>query len=313
MMTTNTQDFNGHIRAAIFDIRGRYVATKRDRDFELALDRLISASNDNGRAEPIRFTSTRETRGIIVVDGAGGGKTSLVKRGLAAHPGLKATDSTKPVVSITVPNPATLKSVAQEALKATGYIGGDKKRTNWEMWDLLRERFQMLGTVVFWIDEAHDLFPRGSKSEAPQILKTFKSLMQGDGAVIVILSGIESLWDSISFDHQVYRRYSKFQLAPMVATADDKLIWKLLTSFCDRAKLAPPEKGDIVERIIHAGRRRFGLCIEQMISAIEIALLRGDAMLDATHFADAFFAQEACPINENVFLVPRWSAINLIA
>ncbi len=229
------------------------------------------------------------------------------------HPGLKPTEMTKPVVSITVPNPATLKSVAQEALKATGYMGGEKKRTVWEMWQLLRERFDMLGTVVFWIDEAHDLFPHGSKSEAPHILKTFKSLMQGEGAVIVILSGVESLWDSISFDHQVQRRYSKFELAPVVVSTDSKLLRTLLADFCDRVGLEAPEGGDLLERIIHAGRKRFGLCIEQMISAIEVALLRGDTKLDARHFADAFFAQEACSISDNVFMSPRWSSINLVA
>lgn len=132
-MTTNNRRSNEEIRAAITSIRGRYIATKRDRDLATALDRVIEIDNETGNAEPVRFTSTGETRGIIVVDGAGGGKTSLVKRGLAAQPGLEATDTTRPVVSITVPNPATLKSVAQEALKATGYPGGGKKRTAWEM------------------------------------------------------------------------------------------------------------------------------------------------------------------------------------
>lgn len=312
-MTTNMQSSKKGTRSAISDIRGQYVTTKRDRDLATALDRVITIDEDTGRAEPVMFTSTGETRGIIVVDGAGGGKTSLVQRGLAAQPGLAATDITRPVVSITVPNPATLKSVAQEALKASGYTGGEKKRTVWEMWELLRERFQMLGTIIFWIDEAHDLFPQGSKSEAPHILKTFKSLMQGDGAVIVILSGVESLWESISFDHQVQRRYSKFELPPVTASTDSNLMGKLLVSFCARVGLEPPEDGDLLERIIHAGRQRFGLCIEQMISAIEIALLRGDTKLDTQHFADAFFAQEACSISENVFLTPRWSSIDLIA
>jgi len=312
-MTTDTQCSKENIRAAVAGIRQRYIATNRDRDFATALDRVITIDEDTGKVEPVRFTSTGETRGIIVVDGAGGGKTSLVKRGLAAQPGLEATDTTRPVISITVPNPATLKSVAQAALKATGYPVGEKRLTVWGMWELLRERFQTLGTVVFWIDEAHDLFPHGSKSEAPHILKTFKSLMQGDGAVIVILSGVGTLWDSISFDHQVQRRYSKFELPPVTASTDSKLIWKLLVNFCDQVGLEPPHRDDLLDRIIHAGRKRFGLCIEQMIGAIEIALLRGDAKLDASHFADAFSAQEACSINQNVFLVPRWSSIDLIA
>ena len=62
---------------------------------------------------------------------------------------------------------------------------------------------------------------------------------------------------------------------------------------------------------MHAGRQRFGRCIEQMIEAIEIASARGDTRLDSQHFADAYFAREACSVAENIFLSPRWSAIQL--
>ncbi|AUC54165.1 hypothetical protein CDO87_13705 [Sagittula sp. P11] len=51
--------------------------------------------------------------------------------------------------------------------------------------------------------------------------------------------------------------------------------------------------------------------IEQMIDAIEIASARGDTKLDSQHFVDAYFAREGCSAGENIFLAPRWSAIQL--
>ncbi|WP_157814989.1 hypothetical protein [Sagittula sp. P11] len=48
-----------------------------------------------------------------------------------------------------------------------------------------------------------------------------------------------------------------------------------------------------------------------MIDAIEIASARGDTKLDSQHFVDAYFAREGCSAGENIFLAPRWSAIQL--
>lgn len=302
------------IRAVTSDLRGKYVRMERDRLFRSSIDRLLNCDEmGNPIPKPVTFTATGETRGIMVVAGAGGGKTSLVRQALSNHPALQPSETRMPCVSVSVPSPATMKSVAREILRASGYAGSERNRPAWDLWNDVRCRFQLLGTVVLWIDEAHDLFPNGSKSEAPQILKTLKSLMQGDGAVIVVLSGVESLWDSISFDHQVQRRYSKFELPPVITSADCKLMWSLLGSFCDRAALQRPERSDLVERLAHAGRHRFGLCIEQIISAIEIALTHGDDRLDVQHFADAFFMQDGCTIGGNVFLSPRWSSIDLSA
>lgn len=302
------------IHAVIDDLRGKYVPLERDERFRSHLDRLLRCDgNGNALPKPVEFTSTGETRGIVVFGNAGSGKTSLVRRAMGKHPALQPSDAAPlPCVSITVPNPATLKSVGLEILKATGYPEPAKRRqTAWEIWSDVRTRFELLGTTVLIIDEAHDLFPKPSKSEAPEILKTLKSLMQGENAVIVILSGISSLWRSIAFDDQVDRRFSKFELPPVATAADRKLVWNMLGRYCQLAGLERPEQGDLVDRLAHAARQRLGLCIEQIINAIEVALLRGDTRLDVQHFADAFFRQESCTVAENVFLAPRWSSINL--
>ena len=46
----------------------------------------------------------------------------------------------------------------------------------------------------------------GSTREIEDMLKTLKSLMQGEGAVIVVLTGSETLWQIASYDDQVKRR-----------------------------------------------------------------------------------------------------------
>ncbi|MCA1775052.1 MAG: TniB family NTP-binding protein [Loktanella sp.] len=312
-MTTTMQLPRKEVRAIIKELRAKYIKMERDRAFLSTFDRLLECDEDgNLIAQPVAWTATGETRGIVVTDGAGGGKTSLVRHALNKHPALQPSDiAAMPCVSITVPSPATAKSVGREILKATTLPVKSVNRTAQDIWDDVAFRFKLLGTVVLWIDEAHDVFPQRSKSEAPAILKTLKTLMQGDSAVIVVLSGVDRLWQNVCFDDQVSRRYFPFALPQVSGAADCKRLWAILGGYCDRASLELPPRGDLIERLVHAGRHRFGRCVEQMIDAIEIALMRGDAQLDIQHFADAFFAQECCAISENVFLVPRWSSINL--
>ena len=312
MTTQDLQDREIN-RRIVANLRGKYVTLKRDHGFNARLDRLLSMDvNGNPVMDGEAGRTAGEKRGIAVVGGAGSGKTSLIKKAIGKHPALQPSeDAPMPVVEITVPNPATMKSVGFEILKKTRYEELANKRTAWEIWNDVRTRFRLLGTLVLVIDEAHDLFPKGSKSEAYEILRTLKSLMQGEGSVIVVLCGIESLYDCISFDYQVQRRFAKFELPPVTTSADSKLVWGLIGTFCDRAGLGRPEQTDLVDRLAHAGRHRLGICIEQIISAIEIALMRGDTTLDIQHFADAFFEQEGCEIGRNVFLSPRWSSIDL--
>ena len=301
------------VRAMIGDLRGKYIKTERDRVFRGTLDRLLECDEEgNPIAQPAKCMATGETRGIVVTAGAGGGKTSLVRHALNKHPALQPSETAAmPCVTISVPSPATSKSVGKALLKATGFPAKSGNRTAQDIWDDVAFRFKLLGTVVVWIDEAHDVFPQSSKSEAPDILKTLKRLMQGESAVIVILSGIDRLWTNVCFDDQVSRRYFPIALPQVSGGTDCKRLWAILGGYCGRAGLELPDRSDLMERLVHAGRQRFGRCIEQMIDAIEIASARGDTKLDSQHFVDAYFAREGCSAGENIFLAPRWSAIQL--
>lgn len=303
------------IRNVIEDLRDIYVSTSRDAAFRTHFDRLL-ACDEQGEPlpKPVTFTKTGETRGIALIDGAGGGKTSLVDRALRRHPAfMGSARDTKPVICASVPSPATLKSIALEIIRQTGYPPPSSKTLAWELWSLVRTRLLVCGTVVLWIDEAHDLFRRQSKSEVQDILRMLKSLMQGEGAVIVILTGIETLWQIASCDDQVKRRFSKIELPPLSNAKDGKALATQIAIFCGHADLAPPDHPELVQRLIYASRERFGRCIENSISAIEVALMNDAVQLESQHFAEAWAMQEGCAPGANVFLSPYWSQIDLAA
>lgn len=289
-------------------LRAVHVTNPRDHAFVEHLNRLLKRSPDGDLLpQAKRFTNTGETRGIMVIDGPGGGKSTMLQRGLSRHPALKGfTDDLRPYIAATVPSPATLKSMAGHLLELTGLPSTSSHREVWSKWQILKERFLLLETAALWIDEAHDLFC----ADKNLILRAIKSLMQGDSAVIVILSGTEQLAEIVRSDPQVQRRFSTLILPPVDSVADRDDILAIIDAHCGIAGLTPPVEKDLVDRLVHAARRRFGRCIEFNIAAIEHALLEGADQLEMHHFAAAWSIAEGDQIDRNVFLAEDWWQID---
>jgi len=301
--------------ASIEELRKTYIRTPRDEMFRLHLDRLLKRGTDGcSLPEPVRFTATGETRGIALVEGPSGGKTSLVHHVLSKHPALQTDDPMRMLwIGVRVPRPATLKSLGLEVLRQSGYPHASASRKEWDIWCLVRDRLRTLGTVVLWIDEAHDLFRAGKAYQIEDILKMLKSIMQGDGAVIVVLTGVDTLWKIASYDDQVKRRYSKVTLPPVSSSKDEKALLGVIHHFSRQVGLEVDLSHDIVERLVHASRNRFGRCIENIVAALETAVLQGANGLDIQHFAEAWAMQEGCDRGKNVFLSPQWAQIDMSA
>ncbi|MCR8827328.1 TniB family NTP-binding protein [Pseudosulfitobacter koreensis] len=297
--------------AAIAKLRDKYIKTQRDIIFQKHLDLLLQRDDTGGLLpKPVIFTATGDTHGIALVEGSGGGKTSLVHHVLDNHPVLQSDDpGYRPVIGVRVPSPATLKSLGWEILRETGYSEVSVSRKEWDIWRLVRARLRMLGTVVLWIDEAHDLFRAGKGIE--DILKMLKSVMQGEGAVILVLTGVDKLWQMASYDDQVKRRYSKVTMPSISAATHEKSLRSLVQSFCDEAGLLPPREVDLIDRLVYASRGRFGRCIENIIAALEMTVLKNETQVTVQHFAESWAMQEGAVPGMNVFLSPRWTDIDL--
>ncbi|ABN78299.1 TniB family NTP-binding protein [Cereibacter sphaeroides] len=298
----------------VADLRTIHLQTERDAELALQLDRLL-AVNDAGEqtCEPVRFSAGLETRGISLIEGAGGGKSTAVRKLLKGCAALATNSETgKPrYLQVNVRTPVTLRSLGLGILAMLGITQVSAKFTVWETWDLVRHRLAVEGISVLWLDEAHDLFSCTAGKEVDDMLKMIKGLMQGEAPVIVILSGTERLSAMTGYDPQVMRRFVQIRPKDLVVGRDNAGTEKLIRYYAEKAGLSYDGGQGIAGRLIHGSRKRFGRSIETIIDAIDRALREGAADLTIDHFAWAWGAAEGCGYEKNVFLAEDWTAIEL--
>lgn len=284
---------------ALEAVRKLHIGSERDAEAASHITRLLEKDAE-GNLTPVakRFTKTGETRGMMLVGGAGSGKSHLMARTLSKLSVLAESDyGNHRYIQCPVPSPATFKSMTLALIEQTGYSDASPRKEAWSLWQDFRYRLQLLGISVVWIDEAQDLFCADRKL----ILRALKSLMQGEDAVAVILSGTEDLAKVIRTDPQVKRRFTAMVLPELVEQSDGTNFQEILTQYSSRVGLSAALDGDLTGRIFHAARYRFGRAIELLLQALEIAIERGAATLEVDHFASAYAMNEACTVADNVF------------
>lgn len=288
-------------------LRSVHVQTAQDEAFAKALDRLLMRDADGQvLPEPVRDVHTNETRGVMVVGASGDGKSTLVRRCLSRHPALGQIDRAPArFLGAETPPGATYKSMGKKLLKDTGYPEISGRREADAIWDLLQHRLVQLGITVLWIDEAHDLFAR----DRNLILRAVKSLMKGDRAVTVVLSGTEELANIVAIDPQVQRRFSSLvRLEPIYPETHACQMEAVLHRYCQISGLRPPAEPDLIDRIMHANSYRFGRSIEMMRNTVEHALFSGASALEVDHFAEVWSMRPEADPDCNIFLAEDWRA-----
>jgi len=164
----------------------------------------------------------------------------------------------------------------------------------------------VLGVAVLWIDEAHDLFCADSK----KILRAFKTLMQGDNAVAVVLSGTHELADVVRPDEELRRWFTTMELPKIVENIHGDMYREIMKNYCGRVGLEPPVEADLMGRVFHSARYRFGSAVELLLMAMECAIEDESDYLTIDHFASAYAMNEACPASENVFYVDNYHGLD---
>ncbi|MFG6535692.1 TniB family NTP-binding protein [Sulfitobacter sp. 1A16787] len=296
------------IERAIQQLSAIHVETQRDDQTRTAFNRLFFG--EGAGFSPRFFAEGQETRGVAIVGAPGSGKTALVSHILSEHPSLhfKGELGVTKCLQVTVPSPATLKSVGLELLKALGYPQVSERRERWAIWEMVKHRLSVLGIKVLWIDEAHDIYNAGNVREKEDLLKTLKSLMQGPQAIVVVLCGTEPVAELLRSDHQVARRFSQVRLPPISFASDGDGLMNLIRSYAGRVELGVEIDPDLTQCLLHAARDQFGMAIEIAIGAIETALRSRRPSLTRQDFIDYWFMQESCPLDENVFTTGNYSA-----
>ncbi len=289
---------------ALESLRNLHIGSERDAEAASHITRLLTKDAE-GSLTPVakRFTKTGETRGVMVIGEPGSGKSHLVNRTLAKMSALELReDGTPRYIQCSVPSPATFKSMILALLKEAGYPDANPRKEGWSLVQDLRYRLALLSISMVWIDEAQDLFCADRKL----ILRALKSLMQGDDAVAIILSGTNDLATVIRSDAQVKRRFTAMVLPELVEQVDGENFKEIMVQYCQRVKICIPVEADLVGRVFHAARYCFGRAVELLLQAMEVAIEREASNLEIGHFASAYAMNEACLASENVFFVEQY-------
>lgn len=294
--------------AAMTAVRKMHIGLDSDGETAMHVKRLLEKGEDgNVLPKARRFTNNDETRGMMLIGAPGSGKSHLMHRTLAKIPELAAGEDGVPrFISVSVPSPATLKSVTLALLKKTGYHHGGRRQEVWALWEALLHRLNTLGICLVWIDEAQDLFCADRK----MILRALKSLMSGDEGVAVVVSGTEDLDVVIRSDQQVKRRFTSKVLPELVQAVDGEMFQEIMADYCPRVGLGAPIEADLVGRVFHGARYRFGRAMELLLDAMEFAIERDAEHLTIDHFASAYAMNEACTASENVFYADSYQLLD---
>lgn len=294
--------------AALDAVRRLHISLEWDAEAAKHLKRLLDRdANQNLLPRARLFTKTGETRGMMLVADPGSGKSHLLERALNKIPALVPSEDGIPrVIACPVPSPATFKSMTLALLEQSGYPSANPRLEAWSLWQLFRHRLGKLGTAIVWIDEAQDLFCADRKL----ILRALKSLMQGEDAVAVVLSGTEDLAQVIRSDKQVQRRFTSMILPDLVEEVHGDMYRTIVADYCARIGLQPPVEADLVARVFHGARYRFGRSVELLLGALEFAIEDDADVLTSDHFASIYAMNEACYASENVFYVDKFSLLD---
>lgn len=298
--------------AIMKELRKVHIRTKREAALKEMLERLFEEDDaGNLTHEPVRFTDDSETHGIAFIEGSGGGKTTAIRKTLKAFAPLAENPETGQPrwLQVKVESPATLRSLGVDMLKKLGIDHVADRTKVYEIWELVRRRLRILGVTLVWIDEAQDMFKETLAAETQSMFKMLKGLMQGDHPVVVVLSGTDRLKEITSLDPQVNRRFSKICPPQLEFATDNELIEAITGAYAKKAGLKLDVSGETINRIIRAGRHRFGRCIYLILKAVEAALLDRAAKLTIEHFELAYGTEEGCDITANIFAVQEWTAI----
>ena len=133
--------------ARMAELRRLHVPTDRDAAVRSQLARLLEI-DAGGAPVPVRHAGGLELRGMALIDGPGGGKTTCIRRALATDPALSPPWGAPGHLHAQVPSPATLKSLGLEILKATGFGDVAERAAAWRIWSVVRHRLSAGGIVV---------------------------------------------------------------------------------------------------------------------------------------------------------------------
>ena len=299
------------IDRTLAQLRARFFAHRNYRELHDAFSALL-----NRRRADLEIGAQNEARGIAIIGDSGSGKTTAARRLWATYPDLQAQQSgleKTEIVSLSLPSPANVNFVGYACLNVLGYPL-QRDRTSTIIWDMVHTNLRLRQTLVLHFDEAQDFSVNQNAREMQAMINTLKALMQNPTwPISIVLSGMPQLRDLINMAPQLARRFTSTQFAKLDPVLDSGPIMKMVAGYAEAADMEVGldlHERSFVRRLIHAASGEFGLTVELLLSAIEIALRAKQPQLSLPHFAQAFARRSGCVPDFNPFTREDYTAIN---
>ena len=297
------------IASCIAWVEARYLCNARDDQFiDYCREVLTVDAAGLPTAVPVRNPLNGETRGLAVIGESGAGKSVMIRRGLQALPGFRemTAGADGNYLSLTVSPEATVKSLTNDLLGRTGYGATARKATAHELLGVCRHRVQSRDVGLIWIDEAHHLLRPGPGRDVAAVLRTLKNLLQGPGAVAVILSGVPKLNEDLIADPETDRRFLRQRLWSLEHDADVfPTITRFVEACCDAVGLAGPEDDHFAHRLVFAENGVMGKALDLAKGAIRRAIIARSPALTLDHAGKVFDLQRG-PMRHGPFSAVPW-------
>lgn len=295
-----------NIHEKLAQLRKQFFKTDRHQRLETEFDRLLLQRRAGGN---------HEARGIVLIGDSGSGKTTSLRRLFVKHPNLVLDNPENvraDVISLSVPSPATPKFVGMACLTALGYPLR-RDRTASIIWELAAHHLKERQTLFLHLDEAQDFTTNRASNDQQSLINTIKSLMQNpEWPVGVILSGMPQLLELVNRDPQLARRMIPINMYPLKAKFDSEMVFGALAQYSHQVQIELSEELKsklFIRRLIHSSADEFGIAVELIIGAIEVAILHESPTLNVDHFSSAFERRTSCIDALNPFIAEDYLGI----
>ncbi|WP_289016266.1 TniB family NTP-binding protein [uncultured Methylobacterium sp.] len=278
----------------------------------VVLRQLLVRRNPKLPASP---TNVIEARGFVLSGQARAGKSRVLEEVFRTHPSLPGYGDRKadcPLVTVIPQGDCTLPRFGQDVFEQLGLpIVNIPTGKNYDLKlaHMIRKRLKIRGVKVLHVDEAHHITEPANKREIKKVVNVFKYLMiHRDWPVAVILSGIPALVAAVSRDPQLSGRMAFTPTATLLPLKDVRRIQHVVGELSSAAglKVEAEELAAVAPRLIHAGNRQLGRCIEITYDAIQFALEGREAKLTSQTFARAYLRSRGVAPEHNPFLARDW-------
>lgn len=207
------------------------------------------------------------------------------------------------------------KDLGHKTLEALGYTA-HHRRTQGDLWRMVREQSCALGVVGLYYDECQHAFTSGEISNA-KLLDRFKALMkEPEWPLMLILSGVPVLASHVNSEEQVahllsHIHFDEIHLGRFAdPTRDSDMIElnKLVYTYAERADIDVEDLVDVdfLQRLDFACASRWGLVIELLIRAFGLCRLQGQKTVTVKMFSEAYAQNSRLPQGLCPFTAPDY-------